>query len=107
VIHEAIDLMDLSAIEGMFHVAGAGAPAYPPKMLLKLLTYGYMTQRFSSRRISAACREDLGMMWLAQMENPKHSVLADFRQCHVEAIPGWVAQIGNCLGIPIAMVGLL
>jgi len=105
VIDEAIDLMDLAAEESAFHTTGAGAPAYPPKMLLKLVTYGYLTQRFSSRRISAACREDLAMLWLARMEQPKHSVLADFRKRHVEAIPGWMAQI-VLLCMDLGMVGL-
>ena len=68
VVDEALDLLDLSATEAAFHTTGAGAPAYPPKLLLKLLTYGYLTQRVSSRRISAACREDLAMMWLARLQ---------------------------------------
>ena len=105
VIDEAIDLMDLTAEESAFHTTGAGAPAYPPKLLLKLLTYGYLTQRFSSRRISAACREDLAMLWLARMEQPKHSVVADFRKRHVEAIPGWMAQI-VLLCMDLGRVGL-
>ena len=105
VIDEAIDLMDLAEEEAAFHTTGAGAPAYPPKLLLKLLTYGYLTQRFSSRRISAACREDLAMLWLARMAQPKHSVVAEFRKRHVEAIPGWMAQI-VLLCMDLGMVGL-
>jgi len=31
IIDEAIDLLDLSAVESTFHRKGAGAPAYPPK----------------------------------------------------------------------------
>lgn len=93
VANEAVDLMDLSDLEATFHTAGAGAPAYHPKTLLKLLSYGYLTQRFSSRCISQACREDLAMMWIAQLEHPKHSVIADFRKLHVDALPGWMAQI--------------
>jgi transposase len=104
VVNEAVDLMDLSDLEATFHTTGAGAPAYHPKMLLKLLSYGYLTQRFSSRRISQACREDLAMMWLAQLEQPKHSAVADFRKRHVDALPGWLAQI-VLLCADLGMVG--
>ncbi len=77
VIDEAVDGMDLTAVENTFHKTGAGAPAYHPKTLLKLLTSGYLTQRFSSRRTSTACRKDLAMMWLAHRTQPKHSAIAE------------------------------
>ena len=93
IIDEAVDWLNLSAVESTYHSTGAGAPAYSPQLLLKLLTYGYMTQRLSSRRISAACREDLAMMWLARLEQPKHSAVADFRKRHIQEIPEWMAQI--------------
>lgn len=105
VIDEAVDWLDLSAVEATVHGAGAGAPAYHPKTLLKLLTYGYLTQRFSSRRISGACREDLAMMWLARLEQPKHSAIADFRRRHVDDLPGWMAQV-VLLCVDLGMVGL-
>lgn len=104
IVNEAVDWMDLTALESAFHKTGAGAPAYHPKLLLKLLIYGYLTQRFSSRRISTACREDLAMMWLARMTQPKHSVIAEFRKQHVEDIPGWTAQV-VLLCADIGMVG--
>lgn len=104
IINEAVDLMELSDVEATFHATGAGAPAYHPKALLKVLTYGYMTQRFSSRRMSTACREDLAMMWLAQLEQPQHSTIADFRKRHVDDIPGWMAQI-VVLCADLGMVG--
>ena len=103
-VDEAVELLDLSKIEASFHSTGAGAPAYPPKMLLKLVIYGYLTQRFSSRKISAACRDDLAMLWLARMEQPKHSAIADFRQRHVTEIPGWMAQV-VLLCVDLGMVG--
>lgn len=104
IIDEAVDRLDLSAVESRYHAAGAGAPAYPPQLLLKLLTYGYMTQRFSSRRISTACREDLAMMWLARLEQPQHSAVASFRQQHIQEIPEWMAQV-VLLCADLGMVG--
>ncbi len=62
-----VEALDLSEAERVFHNQGRAPPAYAPKMLLKLVAYGYLTQRFSSRCISQACQEDLGFMWLAQV----------------------------------------
>lgn len=45
------------------------------------------------RKISVACRNDLAMMWLAQLEHPNHRVIADFRKDHIKEIPGWMAQV--------------
>ncbi len=104
VIERVVDALDLSQVEAKFHDQGAGAPAYAPKLLVKLLTYGYLTHRFSSRRISQATQEDLGFIWLARMEQPKHSVIAAFRQDHVDHIPGWLAQV-ILLCIDEGMVG--
>ena len=105
VVDEAIDLLDLSAAEAAFHTTGAGAPAYPPKLLLKRLTYGYLTQRFGSRRISSACREDLALMWRARLQQPQHSVLAAFRTQHAEDLPGWMAQV-VLVCLDLGLVGL-
>jgi len=104
VVDQVVDAWDLSDVEAAFHDQGPGAPAYPPKLLLKLFAYGYLTHRFSSRRISLACREDLGVMWLARLEQPKHSVISTFRQQHVDELPEWLAQV-VLLGVEAGMVG--
>ena len=76
------------AVEAAVHVSGAGAPAYHPQMLLKLITYEYLMQRFSSRRISEACREDLAMRWQARLTQPKHSTIAEFSSASCGRFPG-------------------
>ncbi len=38
------------------------------------------------------------------MEQPKHSVIADFRKRYVETIPGWMAQI-VLFSVDLGMVG--
>ena len=104
VVSEAVDAWDLSTAEAAFHSRGPGASAYPPKLLLKLLLYGYLPQRFSSRRISEACREDLAFLWLSRLTQPKHSTIAAFRQQHSADLPGWMAQV-VCLCMDLGMVG--
>jgi transposase len=38
---------------------GNGRPAYNPRMLLKILFYGYMNQTFSSRKLANKLKSDL------------------------------------------------
>ena len=44
-----IDSLDVSALEASY--SGGGSPLYPPKMMLALLFYGYVTGIFTSRLI--------------------------------------------------------
>jgi len=96
--------LDLRTVHARYHQAGAGAPTYDPALLLRVLIYGYLTQRLSSRKMARACEEDLPMLWLARGARPRHSVLAAFRaQCAAE-IPGWMAQV-VLLATELGLVG--
>lgn len=56
-------------------------PAVEPKILYKVLTYAYMNNLYSSRKIEAACRRDINFMWLLQgRPAPDHSTIARFRK---------------------------
>jgi transposase len=56
-------------------------PAVEPKVLFKVLTYAYMNNIYSSRKIELACKRDINFMWLLE-GNPKpdHSTIARFRK---------------------------
>jgi len=47
-----------------------GQKSYHPKILLKLLFYGYATGCRSGRKIAQACETDTAFMYLAQMYRP-------------------------------------
>jgi len=49
--------IDLSAIEQVY--SGRGSPAYPPKLMVALLFYGYATGVFSSRKLEQASYESV------------------------------------------------
>jgi transposase len=56
-------------------------PAVDPKILFKVLTYAYMNNIYSSRKIEMACRRDINFMWLLSGKKaPDHSTLARFRK---------------------------
>ena len=56
-------------------------PAVDPKILFKVLTYAYMNQIYSSRKIERACRRDINFMWLLEgAPAPDHCTIARFRK---------------------------
>jgi len=55
-------------------------PAVEPKILFKVLTYAYMNNIYSSRKIESACKRDINFMWLLEGgKAPDHSTVARFR----------------------------
>jgi hypothetical protein len=48
-------------------------------MLLKVLIYGYVCNNYSSRKIEAACKENIHYMWLSAMNFPDHNTINRFR----------------------------
>jgi transposase len=60
-------------------------PAVEPKILFKVLTYAYMNNIYSSRKIENACKRDINFMWLLEGNKvPDHSTIARFRKDYLE-----------------------
>lgn len=59
-----------------------GAPAYHPRALLSVWLYGFMTRVRSSRRLEAACRDQMPYMWLTGWQQPDHNTLWRFYREH-------------------------
>ena len=56
-------------------------PAVEPKILFKILTYAYMNNIYSSRKIESACKRDINFMWLLEGNPaPDHSTISRFRK---------------------------
>ena len=52
-----------------------GAPAYHPRALLSVWLYGFMTGIRSSRKLEAACRDQISYLWLTGWQHPDHNTL--------------------------------
>lgn len=53
---------------------------FTPSTLFKILVYGYMNKKYSSRDIEEACKRDICFMWLLNGEPvPDHSTLTRFQ----------------------------
>ena len=59
-----------------------GAPAYHPCALLSVWLYGFMTRTTSSRKLEAACRDQVAYMWLSGNQRPDHNTLWRFYRDH-------------------------
>ena len=59
-----------------------GAPAYHPRALLSVWLYGFMTRVRSSRKLEAACRDQMPYLWLTGWQHPDHNTLWRFYKSH-------------------------
>ena len=58
---------------------GGGTSSYPPKMLLKILFYGYLNNTFSCRKLAKAIEENIYFMWLSGGLRPDFRTINNFR----------------------------
>jgi transposase len=64
-ISEAVDHLDITDFEDAYRREGSGSVPYHPRMMLKLLVYGYSTGVHSSRRIATHIDENVAFRVLA------------------------------------------
>ena len=77
VVNEVIDRIDVEPLLSAYH--SKGTSSYHPVMLLKVLVYGYVSNIYSSRKLEAACKENIHFMWLSAMNRPDHHTINRFR----------------------------
>ncbi len=63
-----------------------GAPSYHPEALLCVWLYGFMMGVRSSRKLEAACRDQLPFLWLTGWQQPDHNTLWRFYQANRRAM---------------------
>jgi len=85
-VSDVVDQLDLSAIESVYEEEDRGQPPYHPRMMTKILLYGYCVGVFSSRRIQKRLVEDVAFRVLAAGNEPDFRTIADFRKLHLKAL---------------------
>lgn len=70
--------LDCSAFDARYCNDETGATAYDPRLLLKIVLLGYSRGLISSRRMEAACRENVVFMAVSGGEMPHFTTLAGF-----------------------------
>ncbi|MDP3398247.1 MAG: IS1182 family transposase [Bacteroidales bacterium] len=77
IVSNVIDHLDISSIESKYK--GGGTSSYNPRMLIKVLVYGYMCNTFSGRKIEKQLKENIIYMWLSGYSTPDFRTLNLFR----------------------------
>ena len=79
------------------HTNVKGFPPYEPRMMLKVLLYGYLTGVRSSRKLETGCVEQVAFRFLAASQTPDHRAFSRFRRRHLAAMEGLFMQVlGLC-----------
>jgi transposase len=77
--------LDLSAIYAVYEDE-RGYPPYDPRLMVKLLVYGYANGVMSSRKLEAATYRDVAVRMLCADQHPDYRSIARFRARHLEAL---------------------
>ena len=70
--------LDLSVFERRYCNDDTGRLAYDPKVLLKIVLYGYSKGMISSRKLEEACRRNVVFMALSADTRPHFTTIAGF-----------------------------
>src|SRR6266404_1751033 len=92
-VSDVVDQLNLSAIHAVYGEEKRGQPPYDPRLMTKLLVYGYCTGVFSSRRIQKRLQEDIPFKVLAAGNQPDFRTISDFRKIHIETLRNLFEQV--------------
>ena len=92
-VSDVVDQLDLSAIHAVYEKEKRGQPPYDPRLMTKLLVYGYCTGAYSSRRIQKRLREDIPFKVLAAGNEPDFRTISDFRKIHIKTLENLFEQV--------------
>lgn len=77
IVNQVVDTIDLDPLVATYK--GGGCSSYHPRLMLKVLIYGYLTNTYSSRKIEEALHQNVHFMWLSGMQYPDHNTINRFR----------------------------
>ena len=92
-VSEVVNELDLSGIEAVYEKDPRGQPPYDPRMMTKLLVYGYCVGVYSARKIQQRLTEDVAFRVLGAGNEPDFRTIADFRKIHREVLKGLFEQV--------------
>ena len=84
VVNAVIDRLDISAIEDKYKAGGTSI--YHPRMMLKVITYAYLDNVFSGRKIETLLAENVVYMWLSGKNRPDFRTINMFRSKRLKGV---------------------
>src|SRR5215831_813582 len=104
-IREFVDQQDLARLGFAMPISDEGRPSYAPSLLLKIWLYGYHHRLRSTRKLEAACRDHLALLWLTGTIAPDHNTLWRFWRDNKAALRRLFKQSVE-LALQVGLVGL-
>jgi len=83
-VEEFVENLDFSRFDLIYDKAGH--PAYHPKIIMKILTYGMLCKVRSSRKLAKSTHENFVFMYLAEKVNPNFRTINRFRKDNFEFV---------------------
>jgi len=81
------EMVETISDERLFsYYKGGGRASYHPKMMLKILLYGYTQKVYSCRGIAKLTKENIPAMWLAAMQQPDYRTINEFRGMRMQVL---------------------
>jgi transposase len=104
---EVTGQLDLAGFAAAYRADGQGQAPYDPAMMTALLLYCYFKGIRSSRKIAAACVDDVGCLVICGGARPSHQAAATFIRRHRVAIKRLFVQVLTLLAAEGAVAGQL
>jgi transposase len=101
-ISDIVDDLDLTSFFGPYEGDGRRNRPFDPRMMIKIIVYGYAVGVRSSRKMAKKLHEDVAFRVLAAENFPAHRTIADFRQQHLKELAGLfirVVQLAQEMGL--------
>ena len=107
-VSDLVDGLDLTAFYAPYEGDGRRNAPYEPRMMVKVLVYGYATGVFSSRGMARKLEEDVAFRVLGAGSFPSHRTLCAFRHRHLEDFKGlFVEGVRLAREVGLARLGKL
>ncbi len=90
-VDRVVETLDTTSIEDRYSELGQNT--YHPKILIKLLFYGYALGERSGRMIARRCETDTAYMYLVQMYKPDFRTINDFRKNNIKDLSQYFVDI--------------
>lgn len=102
IVKQVVDAVDVKPLNRKYK--GGGASSFHPRLMLKLLVYGYLTNTYSSRKLEEQAAQNVHFMWLLGMKKPDHNTINRFRS---EKLSGVLKQIFSQIVLLLQLEGIV
>lgn len=102
-VYDAIvEALDLESLGFEVDPQKVGCPQYDPRVMLKLLVYGYSYGVRSSRKLERECHNNISFIWLTGGLKPDHKTISEFRRGNKEALSKVLREVARlCLRLDL------